>query len=162
MHRSTSPGGHNRRIQTSFIFGTARILIRRGGARVALTLAVSILIALTLLLGRSAAFAASTASPERPSVARAADRDTRRAKRVLMLATGSRFSIAFPILEQNAVEKLRQLHPDGLDFYSEYLDIIRFPTEKYRRILRNYLRDKYVEDIPDLNVMVAPVAASDG
>jgi hypothetical protein len=52
------------------------------------------------------------------------------AKRVLMLSTGNRFSIGFPIVEQNAVDKLRQLRPGELEFYSEYLDIVRFPSEK--------------------------------
>jgi len=39
-------------------------------------------------------------------------------------------SIGFPIVEQNAVDKLRQLRPGELEFYSEYLDIVRFPSEK--------------------------------
>ena len=64
----------------------------------------------------------------------AAAAESARAKRVLMVSTGSRFSIAFPILEQNAVDKLRQIHPKDLDFYSEYLDIIRFPSEEHHRI----------------------------
>ena len=72
----------------------------------------------------------------------AAAAESARAKRVLMVSTGSRFSIGFPTLEQNAVEKLRELHPD-LDFYSEYLDILRFPSEKHNLIFRDYLRDKY-------------------
>ena len=70
-----------------------------------------------------------------------------------MVSTGSRFSIAFPILEQNAVDKLRQIHPTDLDFYSEYLDIIRFSSEKHNRIFREYLRDKYADDVPDLIIL---------
>jgi PAS domain S-box-containing protein len=77
-----------------------------------------------------------------------------RLKRVLLLATGSRFSVGFPILEQNAVEKLRQLRPGELEFYSEYLDIIRFPSEKHRQIFRDYLNNKYVEDVPDLIIFI--------
>ena len=76
-----------------------------------------------------------------------------RAKRVLILSTGSRFSVAFPTMEQNVVEKLRQIYPGELDFYSEYLDIIRFPSEKYYRIFRDYLRDKYADDVPDLIIL---------
>jgi PAS domain S-box-containing protein len=76
-----------------------------------------------------------------------------RAKRVLILSTGSRFSVAFPTMEQNVVEKLRQIHPTDLDFYSEYLDIIRFPSEKHYRIFRDYLRDKYADDVPDLIIL---------
>jgi len=83
----------------------------------------------------------------------AAAAESARAKRVLMVSTGSRFSIAFPILEQNAVDKLRQIHPTDLDFYSEYLDIIRFSSEKHNRIFREYLRDKYADDVPDLIIL---------
>ena len=67
-----------------------------------------------------------------------------------MISMGSRFSIGFPILEQNAIDNLRQLHPDELEVYAESLDIIRFPSESYQRIFRDYLRDKYGDDVPDL------------
>ena len=76
-----------------------------------------------------------------------------RAKRVLILSTGSRFSVAFPTMEQNVVEKLRQIYPGELDFYSEYLDIIRFSSDKNHRIFRDYLRDKYADDVPDLIIL---------
>ena len=76
------------------------------------------------------------------------------AKRVLMLSTGNRVSIGFPIVEQNAVDKLRQLRPGELEFYSEYLDIVRFPSEKHRQIFRDYLQQKYAEDIPDLIILI--------
>jgi PAS domain S-box-containing protein len=79
--------------------------------------------------------------------------DRARAKRVLILSTGSRFSVAFPTMEQNAVGKLRQIYRGELDFYSEYLDIIRFPSEKHYRIFRDYLRDKYADDGPDLIIL---------
>jgi PAS domain S-box-containing protein len=77
-----------------------------------------------------------------------------RAKRVLLISTGSRFSVGFPIVEQNIVEKLRQVHPDKLEFYSEYLDIVRFPSESYHRGFRDYLHDKYANDIPDLIILL--------
>jgi PAS domain S-box-containing protein len=76
--------------------------------------------------------------------------DSQRAMRVLMISMGSRFSIGFPIIEQNAVDSLRQLRPSDLEFYSESLDIIRFSSESYQRVFRNYVRDKYADDIPDL------------
>src|SRR5690349_19724785 len=75
------------------------------------------------------------------------------AKRVLIISTGSRFSVGFPFIEQNAVENLRQLRPNELEYYSEYLDIIRFPSEKHRQIFRDYLRQKYAEDAPDLIIL---------
>ena len=76
-----------------------------------------------------------------------------RAKRVLMISTGSRSAIGFSLIEQNAVEKLRQLRPDGVEFYTESLDIIRFPSESYHRLFRDYLRDKYADNIPDLVIL---------
>jgi len=42
------------------------------------------------------------------------------AKRVLMLSTGNRFSIGFPIVEQNAVDKLRQLRRSVLELADRY------------------------------------------
>jgi two-component system, LuxR family, sensor kinase FixL len=77
-----------------------------------------------------------------------------RAKRILILSTGSRFSVGFPLAEQNAVEQLRQLYSGDLEFYSEALDIIRFPSESYHRVFRDYLRDKYVDDVPDLILLI--------
>lgn len=77
-----------------------------------------------------------------------------RAKRVLVISTGSRFSVGFPIVEQNAVERLRQLYPAELEVYSEYLDIVRFPSASYHRVFRDYLRDKYADDVPDLIVLI--------
>ena len=76
-----------------------------------------------------------------------------RAKRVLMVSTGSRFSVGFPMLEQNAVARLRQLYTGEIDFHSEYLDIVRFPTEQHRQIFRDYLHDKYADDVPDLIIV---------
>ncbi len=80
--------------------------------------------------------------------------ETARPKRVLILSTGSRFSIGFPIVEQNVVDKLRELRPGELELYSEYLDIIRFSSEKHREIFRSYLKDKYAQDVPDLIVLI--------
>jgi PAS domain S-box-containing protein len=80
--------------------------------------------------------------------------DPSRAKRVLLISTGSRFSTGFPIAEQNAVERLRQLYKGSLEFYSESLDIVRFPSESYHRVFRDYLRDKYAGDVPDLIILI--------
>ena len=77
-------------------------------------------------------------------------------KRVLMISTGSRFSLGFPIVEQSALEQLRQWYRGELEVYAEALDIIRFPSDSYRRVFQDYLRDKYVGDPPDL-VMLAYV-----
>ena len=84
------------------------------------------------------------------SLARAQDVDPGRAKRVVMISTGSRFSPGFALVEQSALDTMAKLGPGRIDFYSEYLDIIRFPSESYQRIFRNYLRDKYADNPPDL------------
>ena len=76
--------------------------------------------------------------------------DSGRAKRVMMISTGSRFSPGFALIEQSALDTMAKLGPDRIDFYSEYLDIIRFPSESYQRIFRDYLRDKYADNPPDL------------
>ena len=67
-----------------------------------------------------------------------------------MISTGSRFSPGFALIEQNAIDPMAKLGPGRMDFYSEYLDIVRFPSESYQRIFRNYLRDKYADNPPDL------------
>ncbi|HLN88276.1 MAG TPA: ABC transporter substrate binding protein, partial [Candidatus Limnocylindrales bacterium] len=72
------------------------------------------------------------------------------AKRVLFVSTGSRFSVGFPILEQSIIDRLWQLYPGALEFYGEYLDLVRFPRENYQRLFQNILRDKYTDDPPDL------------
>ena len=84
------------------------------------------------------------------SLASAQDVDPGRAKRVVMISTGSRFSPGFALVEQSALDTMAKLGPGRIDFYSEYLDIIRFPSESYQRIFRNYLRDKYADNPPDL------------
>ena len=67
-----------------------------------------------------------------------------------MISTGSRFSPGFALIEQSTLDTMAKLGPGRIDFYSEYLDIIRFPSESYQRIFRDYLRDKYADNPPDL------------
>jgi signal transduction histidine kinase len=47
-------------------------------------------------------------------------------------------------------------HP--VDFYTEYLDLIRFPMEKHERQTVDYLRIKYKDRRIDLIVVVSPLA----
>src|SRR6266498_5005199 len=65
--------------------------------------------------------------------------DSGSAKRVLMISTGNRFAPGFSLAEQSALETLRQLESGQMEFYSESLDIVRFPSESYHRLFRNYL-----------------------
>ena len=131
-------------LNRSSTFDLVSIAYRSCLIRVSFLAAVVILLALSL--SNSSAFAASSSFPNRPSVVNPIADEPGRAKRVLMISTGSRFSIGFPTLEQNAVEKLRQMYSGQLDFYSEYLDIIHFPSEKHHRIFSDYLHDKYSGD----------------
>src|SRR5262245_8327639 len=81
------------------------------------------------------------------------DAATDHAKRVLFISTGSRFSVGFPILEQSILDRLRELYPGPLEVYGEYLDLIRFPSESYQRLFRDFLSDKYADDPPDLIIL---------
>ncbi len=76
-----------------------------------------------------------------------------RARRVLMISTGSRLSPGFGIVEQRIFDTLQQLEPGRIEFYSEYLDIIRFPSQSYQRLFRDYLHEKYADQRPDLLIL---------
>jgi ABC-type uncharacterized transport system substrate-binding protein len=76
--------------------------------------------------------------------------DARRAKRVLMISTGSRISPGFRAYEENFIDTLRRLAPARVEFYSEYLDIVRFPSESYQRLFHDFLQEKYADQRPDL------------
>jgi hypothetical protein len=84
------------------------------------------------------------------AVSSARGADAGRTRRVVMISTGSRFSPGFALVEQSALDTMAKLGPGQFDFYSEHLDIIRFPSESYQRIFRNYLHEKYAENPPDL------------
>ena len=88
------------------------------------------------------------------TVASANGADSGRAKRVVVISTGSRFSPGFALAEQNAIDTMAKLGPGRVDFYSEYLDIVRFPSESYQRIFRNYLHEKYADNPPDLLMFI--------
>jgi hypothetical protein len=72
---------------------------------------------------------------------------------VLIVSTGSRFSPGFQLIEQSAIRQLQQLDQRSFEFYPESLDIVRFPSESYRRIFRGYLSEKYHQYPPDLVVL---------
>src|SRR5215471_10093426 len=79
--------------------------------------------------------------------------DAGRAKRVLMISTGSRFALGFTLVEQVAVDRLRQVRPSQIELYSEHLDIIRFSKKSYQRLFRSYLNEEYAEYPPDILVL---------
>ena len=76
-----------------------------------------------------------------------------RAKRVLMISTVSRLSPGVGVYEQNFTDKLIQLAPARIELYSEYLDIVRFPSESYQTLFHDFLHEKYADQEPDLLVL---------
>ncbi len=80
--------------------------------------------------------------------------DSSKSKRVLIVSTGSSFAPGFTLAEQAAVDTLRQLESGPLEFYSESLDIVRFPSGSYSRLFRNYLGEKYLDYPPDLVLLI--------
>jgi hypothetical protein len=69
--------------------------------------------------------------------------DDGRAKRVLMLFSGSQFAPGSALVKQSVQQVLRK-GPQTVKFYSEYLDANRFPEEGHYQLFREYLQEKYV------------------
>jgi PAS domain S-box-containing protein len=77
-----------------------------------------------------------------------------RAKRVLIISTGSRFAPGFIIVDQQLLQALAKIPSARIETYAENLDIVRFPAERSRRIFSDYLAAKYAEYPPDLVILV--------
>jgi PAS domain S-box-containing protein len=75
------------------------------------------------------------------------------ARRVLIVSTGSRIAPGFSAYERNFIDTLQQLAPGRVEIYSEYLDIVRFPSESYQRLFHDFLHEKYADQHPDLLVL---------
>ena len=80
--------------------------------------------------------------------------DNSSSKRVLIVSTGSTFAPGFTLAAQTATDTLRQLEPGPLELYSESLDIVRFTSDSYSRLFRNYLGEKYLDYPPDLVLLI--------
>jgi len=80
--------------------------------------------------------------------------DSRSAKRVLIVSTGSTFAPGFNLAAQTAADTLRQLESGPPELHSESLDIVRFPSDSYSRLFRNYLGEKYLDYPPDLILLI--------
>jgi signal transduction histidine kinase len=76
------------------------------------------------------------------------------AKRVLVISTGSRFSPGFTLVDRAILDALADLPSGPIETYGENLDILRFPSERFARIFREYLTEKYGERPPDLVILV--------
>jgi PAS domain S-box-containing protein len=77
-----------------------------------------------------------------------------RAKRVLLISTGSRFSPGFALVDQGVLDALGKIQSGRVETYAENLDILRFPSERFQRIFSDYLTEKYAEQPPDLVILV--------
>ncbi|HEY6997855.1 MAG TPA: ABC transporter substrate binding protein, partial [Candidatus Binatia bacterium] len=76
------------------------------------------------------------------------------AKRVLIISTGSRLAPGFIIVDQQLLGILGKIQSLPIETYAENLDLVRFPTERYRLIFRDYLSAKYRENPPDLVILI--------
>jgi two-component system sensor kinase FixL len=79
--------------------------------------------------------------------------DNGRAKRVLLISTGSRLAPGFIIVDQQVLQALGKVSAP-IETYAENLDLVRFSSERYQRIFRDYLAAKYAEFPPDLVILV--------
>ena len=77
-----------------------------------------------------------------------------RAKRVLIISTGSRFSAGFAVVHERILEALGKIPSERIETYGEDLDIIRFPTERFQRLFGEYLEEKYADQRPDLVMLL--------
>jgi hypothetical protein len=80
--------------------------------------------------------------------------DAERAKRVLVISTGSRFSPGFALVDKGVLEALGKVPSERIETYAENLDILRFPAERFERIFMEYLTEKYSEQRPDIIILV--------
>jgi signal transduction histidine kinase/ABC-type uncharacterized transport system substrate-binding protein len=74
-----------------------------------------------------------------------------RAKRVLMLFSGSQFAPGSALVEKSVQQVLQQGSPT-VEFYAEHLDASRFPEERHYQLFREYLQEKYAQNPPDVIV----------
>jgi PAS domain S-box-containing protein len=77
-----------------------------------------------------------------------------RAKRVLIISTGSRLAPGFALVDQQLLRTFERIPSAPIETYAENLDLIRFPSERFQQIFTDYLTAKYAEHPPDLVIMV--------
>ena len=81
---------------------------------------------------------------------------TQAPRRVLVLFSDNRLLPANVLFDASLREALRS-HGEQIDYYSEFLDEVRFPAHHQER-MQNLLLGKYGEDPPDVIVAFAPPA----
>ena len=75
-------------------------------------------------------------------------------KRVLIISTGSRLAPGFIAVDQQLLQALGKVTSARVETNAENLDLIRFPSERYRQIFRDYLTAKYADFPPDLVILI--------
>src|SRR6476620_8316043 len=80
--------------------------------------------------------------------------DQPRPKRVLIISTGSRLAPGFIAVDQQVLQELAKLPAPPVEVYAENLDLVRFSSQSYQQIFRDYLSAKYPEFSPDLVILV--------
>src|ERR1051325_10665678 len=82
-----------------------------------------------------------------PAVARA--QSAAAPKRILLLYWYTREYAGNITFEQNFRAGLQSALPEAVEYYSEYLELNRFPGNNQSLLMRNYLREKYAGREPD-------------
>jgi PAS domain S-box-containing protein len=88
------------------------------------------------------------------TVALAAGAEEGRAKRVLIISTGSRLAPGFIMVDQQLLQALGKIPSARIETYAENLDVVRFTDDRVQRIFSEYLSAKYAEYPPDLIILV--------
>src|SRR5258706_5723525 len=76
-------------------------------------------------------------------------------QRVLMLYSDERLLPANIIMDEAIRAAFAVGTKNRVEFYSEFLDVARFPGEEQQQRQRNFFRDKYRERRPDLLIAVS-------
>ena len=88
-----------------------------------------------------------------PGMAKSAQEE--RAKRVLIISTGSRLAPGFVVADQQLLRALSGVPRSiAVETYAENLDLVRFSDEHYQRMFTDYLNTKYADQRPDLVILV--------
>jgi signal transduction histidine kinase len=81
-----------------------------------------------------------------------------RPKQVLVL-NSTRHDEQFSVVSEREVPKLLAAGlEEGVDYYTEYLDFLRFPPPEYERVYVDFLRQKYRERRFDLLILMGDIA----
>jgi signal transduction histidine kinase len=79
-------------------------------------------------------------------------------KNVLLMYSHEREMASYADLDSGLRSTLETAPTTHLQFYTEYLDLIRFPNYRHRQTLVNYLRLKYSDQRIDLIIVIGPPA----